>query len=328
MSLAYRLLGALSVLGLASVLGGCPKGHCWVRYQEMDSAGNVKSNKCLLDTCPNNASFTEGKGCECTQGFVTLGGACVTEADANASCGTGNRYANGACVAITCPAGQILNAQSGACESKAASDQAVAASAGVTLKEGQAVGCPAGYTYVVNGKEGACVPNESTCATGTVFKDGACVAVSCAAGTVFDAATGQCVKLATTGDEKTFSVQAKLKAAMGPDFCAPHAKNPAGFNVQPGESRTIKVTVSVNVPGNQIDQTQVTVRRVTNLGGAELTPATYPGVARVYKQIDDQVLKGIRSLGGKSVEPNATAEVSCVIKRAPITVVETHGGGV
>jgi hypothetical protein len=54
----------------------------------------------------------------------------------------------------------------------------------------------------------------------------------------------------------------------------------------------------------------------------------YPGVARINKQVDEQVLPGIRSLGGKSVEPNATAEVSCVIKRAPIQVVETHGGGV
>lgn len=327
MSLASRVLGAASLIGFIA-LTGCPKGQCFIRFQETDSAGNVKSNKCLLDTCPTNASFTEGTGCACNANFVTVGGACLTEADANKSCGTGNRFQAGGCVAITCPAGQVLNAQTGACESKKASDAAVAANAGVTLKEGQTVGCPAGYTYVVNGSEGACVPNELTCATGTKWNGSACVAVQCPAGTTFDATTGQCVKLATTGDEKTFSVAAKLKAAMGPDFCAPHAKNPAGFNVQPGNSITIKVTVSVNVPNQQLDQTQLVSVRTTNVGGAELTEKMYPGVARVNKQVNDQVLTGIRSLGGKSVEPSATAEATCVIKRAPIQVVETHGGGV
>lgn len=322
-----RLLG---VAGLALFLSltACPKGQCFLRFQETDSAGNVKSNKCLLDTCPTNASFTDGTGCACQANFVTLGGGCVTLAEATASCGVGNKYENGGCIAITCPAGQILNAQTGACQSKQASDQAVAANAGVTLKEGQAVGCPAGYTYVVNGADGACVPNELTCATGTKWDGSKCVAVQCPAGNAYDAATGQCVKLATTGDEKTFSVQAKLKAAMGPDFCAPHAKNPAGFNVQPGQTLTIKVLVSVTVPNQQLDQTALVSARTTNLGGAELTEKMYPGVARINKQVNEQVLTGIRSLGGKSVEPNATAEVSCVIKRAPIQVVETHGGGV
>ena len=35
----------------------------------------------------------------------------------------------------------------------------------------------------------------------------------------------------------------------------------------------------------------------------------------------------IRALGGKSNEGQATAEVTCVIKRAPVQVIETHGGG-
>lgn len=327
MSLASRVLGAASVSFLLT-LAGCPKGQCFLRFQETDSAGNVKSNKCLLDTCPTNASFHEGSGCACDATFVTVGGACLTEAEANKSCGTGNKFANGGCVAITCPAGQVLNAQTGACESKKASDQAVAANAGVTLKEGQSVGCPAGYTYVVNGTEGACVPNELTCATGTKWDGSKCVAMQCPAGTAFDASTGQCVKLATTGDEKTFSVVAKLKSALGPDFCAPHAKNPSGFNVQPGASLTIKVTVAVDVPNMQLEQTNLVSVRTTNVGGAELTEKMYPGVARINKQVNEQTVPGIRKLGGKSVEPNATAEVTCVIKRAPIQVVETHGGGV
>lgn len=327
MSLASRLFGAVSLLGLAVMMTACPKGQCWVRLKQVDASGK-ETNSCLVDSCPKNASFKEGAGCGCNDGFVTLGGACVTAAEAAQHCGTGNRYADGGCVAITCPAGQILNAQTGACESRAAVDQAVAASAGVTLKEGQSVGCPAGYTYVVNGKEGACVPNELTCGSGTKYEGGKCVTVACAAGTVYDAGSGQCVKLATSGDDKTFSVQAKLRAALGPDFCAPHAKNPASFNVQPGQSLTIKVAVTVNVPGNDIEQTTATVIRTTNVGGAELTPQMYPGVGKINAQVNDQVIKSIRALGGKSIEPTASSEVTCTIKRAPIAVVETHGGGV
>ena len=327
MSLASRLIGVVSFLGLATTLSGCPQGQCWVRLKQVDASGK-ETNSCLVDSCPKNAKFVEGAGCGCNAGFVTLGGACVTEAEANQYCGAGNRFANGGCVALTCPAGQVLNAQSGACESRAASDQAVAKGAGVDLGKGQSVGCPSGFTYVVNGTDGACVPNELTCGAGTKFENGTCVTVACAAGTVFDAASGQCVKLATAGDEKTFSVQAKLKAALGPDFCAPHAKNPGSFKVQPGQSMTIKVAVNVAVPGNVIENATASSVRTTNLGGAELTPAMYPGVANVNKQVEEQVIKSIRALGGKSIEGAASGEVTCVIKRAPIQVVETHGGGI
>jgi hypothetical protein len=326
---ALRFAGALAAVTTAVLTAGCPSGKCYFRFQEVDSAGRVKSDKCLLDTCPKGASFNDAAGgCQCEAPLVTLSGACVTAQEANASCGAAFTFQNGACVAKTCPPGQVLDAQSGACQSKQASDQAVAQNAGVTLKQGQTVGCPQGYTYVVNGSEGACVPNELTCGTGTRYEGGKCVAVTCAAGTVFDAATNQCVKLATTEGEKTFSVQAKLKASLGPDFCAPHARNPGGFGVQPGQSMTVKVTVSVQVPGNAIDQTQLLSVRTTNLGGAELTPQMYPGVTRINKQVQEQVVPGIRALGGKSIEPQATADVTCVIKRAPIQVIETHGGGV
>lgn len=323
-----RFFGAAALLSVAAALFGCPKNKCWVRFQTVEN-GKTTSDKCLVDTCPKNASYQESiQACQCEANFVTLGGACVTLAEANTSCGKGYQYANGGCIAKTCPPGQILDAQTDACQNKQAVDQQVASRAGVTLKEGQSVGCPGGYTYVVNGTEGACIPNELTCGTGTKYEGGKCVAIACPAGQVFDGAAGGCVKLNTGGDEKTFSVQAKLKAAMGPDFCAPLAKNPSGFNVQPGQTQTIKVSVTVSVPGNDIEQTQLTQVKTTNLGGAELTPQIYPGIARVNKQVTDQVIPSIKALGGKSIEPSASAEVTCVIKRAPIQVIDTHGGGV
>ena len=317
----------LVALGSAFVfsLTGCPSGKCFVRLQS--NVGGKQSDECLVDTCPANASYDNGKSaCFCKEGFVPLAGACVTTADANASCGKAYAYQGGSCVAKTCKAGEQLNAGTGVCENKAEVDKAVAKNAQIVLKEGESLGCPAGYTYVVNeAKEGACVPNEFTCGTGTKYEGGKCVAVGCAAGTVFDAKSGQCVKLK---DGETISVQAKLTAAMGPDFCAPHAKNPAGFKVAPGSSQTIKVTVTVNVPGNAVDQTQAISIKTTNAGGAELTAAVAPGVANVQKQVNEQIVPSIRALGGKSAEAQATAEVTCTIKRAPVQVIETHGGGV
>ncbi|MGZ3423483.1 MAG: hypothetical protein ACXVEF_24680 [Polyangiales bacterium] len=319
--------GAAAIVALGAALVGCPKGACFVRLKTVEN-GKTTSDKCIVDSCPKNATFVDAKnGCDCNKDFVTYQGACVTVAEANASCGAAYQYANGGCVAKVCPKGQIINSSTGACESRSQSDKAVAQQAGVTLKEGQSVGCPAGYTYVVNGSDGACVPNELTCGTGTKYQNGSCVSVACPAGQVYDAQANGCVKLAQ-GDDKIYSVQAKLKASMGPDFCAPHAKNPSGFNVQPGQSQTIKVSVTINVPGNDIEQAAVAQVRVTNLGGAELTPQVYPGVAKVQAQVNTQVLSSIKALGGKSTEASATAEVTCVIKRAPIQVVETHGGGV
>ncbi len=325
---AVSLLVGLPFFALTiGSLAGCPAGKCFMRFQKVEN-GKVVSDECVIDSCPKNATYTEAKkGCDCAQGFVTLAGACVTAAEATASCGQGYQYANGGCVAVTCPAGQVMNAQTGACQSKQQTDQAVAQQAGVTLKEGQSVGCPAGYTYTVNGNEGACVPNELTCSAGTHFQNGACVAITCPAGQVFDAKANGCVKLSATND-KNFSVQAKLSSAMGPDFCAPHAKNPGGFNVQPGQTQTIKIFVQVNVPNGDIEKTELVKVRVTNVGGAELTPQIYSGVAKIQKQVETQTVPGIRALGGKSIEPAAQAEVTCVIKRAPIQVIETHGGGV
>jgi hypothetical protein len=326
-AVAAKVAGAASLLTLLAATAGCPAGKCWVRLQQVDESGNVQKDECLVDTCPKNGSFDDkAQACACKQGFVTFGGACKTVAEANASCAKGYQYSNGACVAIACPAGQVLNASTGACENKAASDAAVAASSGVSIGAGQTIGCPAGQTYVVNGHDGACVPNELTCGEGTKYQGGTCVATNCPAGTVYDNASQQCQKIGN--DSSSFSVQVKLNSEMGPQFCAPHSKNPAGFGVQPGGSMTINVSVTVSVPSNNIEQTALGSMRVTNVGGAELTPAVYPEVANVQKHVQEGVIGDIRALGGKSIETQATATVQCVIKRAPIQVVETKGGGV
>lgn len=323
-----RALGAAALVATSFVAIGCPSGKCWMRLQEVDNAGNVKSDKCLVDTCPKKSSWNDTKSaCECEANLVTLGGACHTNAEANASCGKGYAYANGGCIARTCAAGQVLNAETGACDNKSESDAAVAANAGVSIKTGETVGCPAGQTYVINGREGACVPNELTCGSGTKFENGTCVATACPAGTVYDAASGQCTKLATGGDNTSFSVQLKLNSEMSASFCAPHAKNPAGFHIPPGGAMTIKVSVSITVPGNNIEQTALAAMKVTNTGGAELTPEMFPEVANINKHVNTGVIGDIRALGGRSVEAQASAEVTCTIKRAPI-VIETKGGGV
>jgi hypothetical protein len=322
-----RILSAVALLGAAASTLGCPKGKCWVRFQTY-SNGRQTSDQCLVDTCPEHASFLEAnQACTCKEGFVTFNGACMQLAEANKQCGVGNRYLNGGCAAITCPRGQILNTGTGACESRASTDALVAKAEGKELKAGQTIGCPSGFTFVLNGAEGACVPNDAICGIGTRYDAGKCVAITCPAGQVFDVTQNACAKLATGEDEKTFSVALKLKTALGPDFCAPHAKNPAAFGVSPGQTKVVRIAVTVNVPDNKIANTQLGSLATTDSNGQPL-PASWSGVASIQKQVDEQVIAGIKALGGKSIEPNASATVECKITRAPVQVIETQGGGV
>lgn len=323
---ALRTLAAIGLLGVTAGVLGCPSGKCWVRFQTY-SNGKQTSDQCLVDSCPENSAFNDAaQSCACKEDFVTFNGACIALVEANKQCGAGNQYQNGGCVTLTCPAGQILNASAGTCESRASSDAMVAKAEGKELKANQTIGCPGGFTYVFNGAEGACIPNDAICGVGTRFENGKCVALSCPAGQVFDLQQNQCAKLATGQDEKTFSVALKLKAAMGPDFCSTHAKNPGGFNVYAGQTKTVRVTVTVNVPDNKIEAAQVASLTTTDSNGQAL-PASYTGVAAIRKQVDEQVLAGIKALGGKSIEPSATATVDCKITRAAV-VIETQGGGV
>jgi hypothetical protein len=324
---ALRTLAAIGLLGTTAGLFGCPAGKCWVRFQTY-SNGRQTSDQCLVDSCPENSAFNDAsQACTCKENFVTFNGACIALDEANKQCGAGNQYANGGCVAIACPKGQILNAASGRCESRATSDALVAKAEGKELKANQTIGCPTGFTYIFNGAEGACVPNDAVCGVGTRFDNGKCVALSCPAGQVFDLAANNCAKLSTGQDEKTFSVALKLKAALGPDFCSPHAKNPGGFGVYAGQTKTVRVTVTVNVPDNKIESAQVSSLTTTDANGQPL-PANLTGLAAIKKQVDEQVLAGIKALGGKSIEPTATASIDCKITRAAVQVIETQGGGV
>jgi hypothetical protein len=324
--LLSRAAAGGSVLALLAplFLAGCP-GQCLIRLQT--NIGGRTSNRCLVDSCPNGSEFADQiNSCQCKEGNVPFQGACVPAADASKSCGVGYQYANGGCVAIACPPGAVFNAQSGACESHAASDQAVAASAGVTLKAGQTLGCPTGYTYVVAGKDGACVPNELTCGTGTRWDGTTCASIACPPGAVFDASTNSCQKLAK-GDEKVYSVTAKLKASLGPDFCAPLAKNPSAWKVAPGASATFNIDVTIGVPGREIDKASLSNVVVRDSKGATLG-SDYPGVASAQQQVQSSVVTSIRALGGNAEEETATATAVCTIKRAPIQVIESSAGGV
>ena len=282
----------------------------------------------MVDTCPKNSSFDDNAhACACKPGNVPYGGACRSLEEANTACGVGNQYDRGHCVAKTCAPSEVLNATTGECDRKADVEQAVAASSGMSLRPGQTLACAAGYTFIVNGSDGACIPNELLCAPGTKYEGGACVPqATCPAGEVIGLA-GSCTKLASGSDTAKFSVALKLKSELGPSFCTPLSKNPAAFGVTPGGSITVKVQVSLTVPGNVIDRTSVDSVRVVTSAGTAMSDSS-AGVAAVKRQVETQLLTNIRAIGGDSLESSASAEVSCKISRAAVQVVEGHGGGI
>jgi hypothetical protein len=317
-----RIAAAAALLAAGALANGCA-GRCWVTLQT-----NNGPSRCIVDSCPKNSSFNDAvHACACTAGFVPFNGACQDVASANAACGIGNRYDRGHCVAKTCHKGEVLNSTTGECEAKAKVYATVAAKADIKLAAGQELACAAGYTMVVTEGEGSCVPNESLCPQGTKYDGSTCVALAtCAAGEVLDA-TGKCTKLATTSDTAKFSVDLKLHSSLTSAFCSPLSKSPQTFGVSPGASVTLKIHVSVATPDNEIEKTVSDGLQVTTAGGTALA-ATSPGYALVKKQVDDSVVGSIRAIGGVSLETAAAGDISCTISRAPLQVVESHGGGI
>lgn len=317
-----RIAAAAGLLASAALAYGCG-GRCWITLQT-----NGGPQKCIVDSCPRNAAFNDAiHACACKPNFVPMGGACQDLAAANLACGVGNRYDRGHCVAKTCRRGEVLNSGTGECEKKAAVYATVAAKADITLKAGEELSCASGFTMIVNGGEGSCVPNESLCPQGTKYDGAACVAQkTCAAGEVLDAA-GNCAKLATTSDAAKFSVDLKLRSTLSASFCSPLSKSPQTFGVSPGASITLKIHVSVSAPGNKIEDAVTQALQVTTAGGSALAESS-AGYALVKKQVEDSVVGSIRAIGGESLEAEASGDITCKISRAPLQVVESHGGGI
>jgi hypothetical protein len=315
-------------------LAGCPKNACFIQV-----CTNGKC-ECPVNSCAEGADFDlEKNTCVCKQGLFAVNGQCMTPQQADGFCGKGRRWgvdqavagsaeSGGGCIAKTCPPEQQLDEGTGEC--KALGD--VAAAAGVTLGQGETLGCPAGQKLVVEGQNSACVPIEQTCAPDEVFNGSACVkGGACPTGSAFDPSSKQCVAFGSGGgDGFTVDVPSWAQTNYGrdgqlgtPAFCGKFSRKPWSFGVSEGQSAMVQVKVALSFPDTAIGAAQVqTDSRFDNSGNAVPQKG-----AELVKGAAEELLGSLRVGGGKASVPQHALTVKCpVVNAAKPIVVPTTGG--
>jgi hypothetical protein len=311
-------------------LAGCPSGMCLVKVCK----GNPPSCSCSWSTCPSGASFdTNRNNCVCQTGRVSIGGSCLTLAEANEYCGKASHYERYGCVRTVCPAGQEISQETGQCLAKQQVDQ-VAQNMGVQIGQNQKLGCPTGLVLVVEGPNGAsCVPPSAACSRDEVWNGKACAKTqACPPGSIFDASRNACIAYSAGEDNKEYTSDLNqwTLSSYGPDggsgapaFCTGFNGKPLAFGVLPGGSIRVRVAITVQAPEKQIAQAQVTTAGVVDATGA---PVTAKGAAEIQKAAQD-ILSALVRQGGKANQPSAGTRVNCLITNAAApTAVPATGG--
>lgn len=321
-----------AALGLASLsLAGCPSNFCLLKVCRGPNQTNCS---CSWSTCPSGSTFDTARNtCVCEPGRMSLGGSCLNPAEANAWCGKGNHFEPRGCVRNVCAQGQELDSDTGQCMAKQQVDQ-VAQNMGVPIGQNQKLGCPPGLVLVVEGPQGAsCVPPQNTCTRDEVWNGQVCAKTAqCPPGSIFEPAKSACIPYANP-EEKSYTVELQqwVVSSYGPDggagtasFCSAFSKKPLAFGVTAGGSIRVKVTVAVQVPGNQIPQAQVVTSGIVEASNAPVLPK---GAAEIQRAAQE-ILGTLLPQGGKSNQVGATTHVSClIINAAPPTAVPATGGG-
>jgi len=322
----FALLGF--ALAAAAVLPGCPSGTCLLKVCQGNDC------RCSISSCPGGASFDVKRNrCVCNADRISLGGQCLTLAQANTYCGKGRAWSNGGCVQLTCKPGDEIDERTGWCTSKDQINQ-VAANMGVAVGQGQQLGCPPGQKLVVNGQSAACVPLAQTCAPDEQWNGQACVKVaSCPTGATWDANLGQCVQYAQSAgeDELKVNVAQWVQTTYGPSggngtpaFCNQFAKHPLSFGVAEGSSAALRITVQISFPDSEVARGIVQTGTVYEANGA---PPPTQGSMEV-----DAAAKGLASTlisgGGRAAAPTAATIVRCVVVNAAKPIAVPSSGGI
>jgi hypothetical protein len=315
-----------ALVGAATMLAGC-QGMCLVQICENGVC------RCAVSTCPDGASWSMDQNqCVCDQGKISLDGQCLGPAEANAYCGKGFHFENGGCVPTKCGPNEELDLASGGCLPRG-QVAAVASSMGVTLGEGQKLGCPAGSRLVVEGQSAACVPESQTCAPDETWDGQRCIkATRCGTGQIFDPGRGGCVAYATGAESNALVVDVRqwATANYGPDggngtakFCGQFARKPWSFGVSEGQRAAIRIAVTLSFPGDSIATGAATTTAQFTVSGA---PVPAKGAAAV-QEAAASLFATLQRGGGQPNAAAAVTTVQCIVENAakPIAVPETAG---
>ncbi len=323
-------MGKLGIIVTLALLlagtAGCPKNTCFL---EVCSNGVCR---CHVSSCVDGAEYdTTQKRCQCIVGRLPVAGQCLTQAAADAYCGTGFRHGPTGCLRITCEADAELDEATGACIPREKVSE-VASNVGVEVGEGEKLGCPPGSELVIEGNTAACVPLDQTCAPDESWDGQACRKLSpCPTGSRWDPTQNRCIQFATTGDDAAVvDVNQWALSSYGPNggqgsapFCSQFARKPWRFGVPEGQSTLVQVAVQLSFPDNNV--TAGTVMASPSYVGVP-TPVPPKGVEAIQSAAES-LFAPLRQGGGRANATQATTTVRCAIVNAakPVAVPATGG---
>lgn len=319
-------MAAAAIAGGAALLGfttGCPDGACFLKIC------NGPQCSCAISSCSDGAGFdTSQNRCRCLRGFFDVAGQCLDQAHADGYCGKGYGWQNGGCVKLTCRPGDSLDLTTGMCIPK----EQVAQNAGTTVGQDQKLGCPAGYALVVDNGKAACVPSASVCAKDEVWNGQACQkTMTCATGSTWDAARGQCVAYSQGGgDGVNVDVNTWAQTTYGPNggpgtpsFCSTFAGKPWSFGISEGQSAVIRVSLTMTFPDSDVAKGRLTTQGVYDFNGGAVPPK---GAADIQEGAQSSFLALVAG-GGHANQEAVTTVVQCVVANgAKPQVVPASGG--
>lgn len=319
-SLLARAPLAFVLLSLAAVLPGCPSNMCLLEV----------NGQCKFSSCGSREQFdAKRKLCVCYPGYITLGGSCLTQAEANKHCGKGAVFTPQGCAPLTCAPGFIADLENDQCVPKSAVDKAAGVGPGQTLA------CAQGTVLVVTQGQSSCVPAEQTCAKDEAWNGGACVKLpTCQPGYDIDRTTMTCAMISrppTGGDDLgTVDVTQWARGNFGPNggqgapgLCGPLAKKPLTFGVMPGGSIRVVVNVGLSFPNGMVDSASVASGGVVEASGQPVTPK---GAAEIQAAAETLVAS-LKSQKARSSAGQVPTTVRCmIVNAAPPVAVPSTGG--
>jgi hypothetical protein len=226
----------------------------------------------------------------CREGTVPLLGACVDPAVGDAWCGPAARMSSsGACVFRECAANEALDLD-GSC-----------VPLGLVVRTGPA--CPAGAALVVASRHTACIPADNACPRGSRLQgppgEPKCV-------------TGRVAGEGPRNDNGTIDIGAWAAGVLGPsggpgapDTCRPLAQRPDLFGLTPGQALTVRLSVRVSVPDEDLSRAYAEV---------QTHPGLPPAAESLVRAAISTSLAGLRSRPAQASAGVVDLEVTCTVR--------------
>jgi hypothetical protein len=254
----------------------------------------------MLASCAMTSCATTRPSCA----FV-VDGACVSPREIDAYCGS--RSVAATCALPSCALGDAIDPRASTCVPQRTVRAIVARDRPLPVPEATVIACRDDHVLIAHGDHALCLARADACPRTThADPSRGCVPdAPCPAGEV--RARDACVRVVTGG---MLDVGRWSRAVLGPDggagddrLCRVLAQAPWDFDVGPGGSRVLALTIDLAFPNN--DVTQASAVATTS----DLPPA---GLADAQASLD-ALLIPLRALGGTAGAASATVRVSCTI---------------